>query len=78
MAEKVDGCCLSAFEEHLHKEVVIPSELHVHIGLSMSGFQLGCKVCPLSHFKKVNHTVIKSFCTVNCVGERLSHVAAKT
>jgi len=40
MAEKVDGCCLSAFEEHLHKEVVIPSDLHVHIGLSMSGLPL--------------------------------------
>ena len=29
MAEKVDGCCLSAPGEHSHKEVVVTSDLRV-------------------------------------------------
>jgi len=40
MAEKVDSCCLSALDKHSHKEIVIPSNLHVHIGPSMSSFSL--------------------------------------
>ena len=40
MAEKVDSYCLSALNEHSHKEVIIPSNLHVHIGPSISGFPL--------------------------------------
>jgi len=40
MAEKVDGCCLSALGERFHEEAVVISDLQVHIGLSMSSFPL--------------------------------------